>query len=230
MVFFLTPSTVLNRSVLETRRLPKRIFDRGQTVIPRGGVFSRVFWRFVFEHVLTRYLIALLPFPALLIAFPDMALPISQAPLFMFAAVYVVETRLLAVPKDKRDALIPEADAARTLDALSARGRGVLQRIAADAGLTTGGLHLVIEQSPLARVAPFTLVSVQVDGDVPHLMDLTAAQRDMIATTLFDDDLTERTLQRTNLRENLFLRDVAFDAGTVSAHARLAALARARAS
>jgi hypothetical protein len=106
----------------------------------------------------------------------------------------------------------------------------VLQRIAADAGLTTGELHLVIEQSPLARVAPFTLVSVQVDGDAPYLMDLTAAQRDMIATTLFDDDLTERTLQRTNLRENLFLRDVAFDAGTVSAHARLAALARARAS
>ena len=42
-------------------------------------------------------------------------------------------------------------------------------------------------------------------------------------------ELTEADLQRANLRENRYLRDIAFEARAVSGHARIAALAAARA-
>jgi len=80
-----------------------------------------------------------------------------------------------------------------------------------------------------ARVPPLTLVSVQIDGARREVLALTASERAMIAAELFDAGLTEADLQRANLRENRYIRDIAFEARAVSGHARIAALAAARA-
>ncbi len=226
MVFILAPSTVLNKAVFELRHIPRKVFERS-FLWPRGTVTRKVFWRFVFEHQLARYLIALLPFPGLLLAFPEAALAIGQAPLAMFAAVYFVETKVLAISnKDKREALISDADMARGLDALAARGRKVLTRLAAEHGLEDAELHLVVEQSELARIAPITVVSVQIEGDDARFLDVEAGQQAMMAETLFDEAFSERDLQLINQRAQVFLREVVFEARKVSAHARLAAMAR----
>lgn len=231
MLFFLTPSTVSNASATVLRRVPRQTLDRGIPIWPRGSLRSKVFWRLTFEHVLTRYTLAVLPFPALLLAYPDMALPISQAPLAMFAAVYFVETRYFAIsdPQDRK-ALLTEAQVARGLDQLAARGRKVLTRLAAARGLQDGALHLVVEQSALARIAPFTLISVQQAGETPAFVDLTEEERAESAATLFDEAFSERDLQRLNLCQNQFLREVVLDARSLSAHARLAGLAAQRKS
>ena len=83
----------------------------------------------------------------------------------------------------------------------------------------------VVEQSALAKVPPLTLISVQIDDGTPRILDLTPEERDALASAIFDADLTEQQLHRANLAENEFLRDTLLDAATVSAHARLAAMA-----
>jgi hypothetical protein len=142
----------------------------------------------------------------------------------MFGLVYLIETRVLAIPSpEKRRALIDPADAARGLDLLAVRGRRILAGIAAGRGLTEGALTLVVEQSGMARVAPLTIVSVQT-ATGPSYLDLDEGERAAIAE-LFADGLDERLLQRINLSEDRFVRTVAFEAKAVSAHARLAAMA-----
>jgi hypothetical protein len=111
----------------------------------------------------------------------------------------------------------------RTLDTLRFRARKLLGKIAARRGLAAGDLHLVVEQSELARMTPMTLVSVQAASARPELLALDPEERDWLET-LFDADLTERDLHLANLREDVFIRDTGFDARGVSAHARLAAL------
>ena len=73
-------------------------------------------------------------------------------------------------------------------------------------------------------MTPLTLVSVQTDTPGPALLDLDPADRAVIVEGLFAEDLTERDLHLANMRENVFVRDVAFDTRGVSAHARLSAL------
>jgi hypothetical protein len=227
MIFIVTPDTVLNRSALETRRVPKPILGRGITLVPRRQVFSRLTLRLIFEHALPRYLIALWPFPVAMLIWPHLALPISQAPLLMFLLIWIVETRVLTIPRDARAGLIGEVEAERALDTLRVRSTSLLTRIAAGRRITSGDLHLVVEQSELAKVPPLTLISVQCDGDQPRLLDLDLAERAMIAAELFDDTLSERLLQRVNQSQHEFLRDCILDPATISAHARLAAMARA---
>jgi hypothetical protein len=123
---------------------------------------------------------------------------------------------------------VSEVEAARALDTFRVRGSSVLSRIAAGRGMTRGELHLAVEQSELARVVPLTVVSVQLAGPPARVLDLTDAEVRMIEEELFAEGLDERLLQRVNLAQNTFLRSVAFDASTVSAHARLEALATAR--
>jgi hypothetical protein len=172
--------------------------------------------------------IALAPFPVAMLIRPDLALPISQAPILMFGIVIWIETSVLSVPTAaRRRALIDPDVAARGLDALNARARHLLTRIAARRNITEGRLHLVIEQSAMARVAPLTLVSVQAEAPAPAVHDLDAAEIAMLETELFDADLTEALLHRINLAENTFLRDLPLEARSVSAHARLAAMAAA---
>jgi hypothetical protein len=228
LILYAAPSRVLNRSVLEITAPPRKFLGRGFGIVPRGTVLRGGFWRLVVEYQLLRYLVALFPFPVAMLVWPHLALPISQAPLLMFLLVYFVESRVLAVPKEARKHLIPEIEAARALDTFRVRGAAVLSRIAAGRGLASGELHLAVEQSELARVAPLTVVSVQVDGRPATVLDLTDVEVKMIESELFADGLDERLLQRVNLAENTFLRSVAFDASTVSAHARLEALATAR--
>jgi hypothetical protein len=220
-MFLLTRDTVLNPGALEIRSVPRRFLGRA-TLWPAGGPLG-LWARVAFEVELWRYLAALLPFALAAVLWPQYAIGIAQAPLPMLIVVYLVEVRLLRIPKDRRSALVGSAEAERGLDLLAQRGRQLLARIAAGRGIATGGLHLVVEQSDLARVPPLTLVSVQAEAG-PELLRLTRDERTAIRETLFAPPLTERDLLRINLAQNQMLRDVALEAATVSAHARLEAL------
>lgn len=222
-MFIVSRDTVLNPSALEVRTLPRRFLGR-VTLWPRGagvGLWLRV----VFEVELWRYLLALLPFALGAVIWQDYALAIAQAPLPMFMLLYFVEARFLRVPKARRAGLIDAAAADRGLDLLRARSLSLLTRIAAGRALTGGTLHLVVEQSDMARVPPLTYVSVQSD-DGPELLRLTATERAMIADELFQPPLTESALRLINQRDDLGLRDIMLEPGRVSAHARMAALMR----
>ena len=94
--------------------------------------------------------------------------------------------------------------------------------------MTGGELHLMIEQSGLMRVPPLTFLSVQAGGERPHYLSLNAAERADLCDTLFAAGLTETGLQRAQLAQNRLETSVAFDPAAVSAHDRLAAMARAR--
>jgi hypothetical protein len=228
LILYAAPSRILNPAVLEITSPPRKFLGRGFGIVPRETVTHAGFWRLVVEFQLLRYLVALTPFPVAMLIWPHLALPISQAPLLMFLLVWLVESRVLSVPKDARPRLIGEVEAARALDTFRVRGAAVLSRIAAGRGMTSGELHLAVEQSELARVIPLTVVSVQLSGPPASVLDLTDAEVKLIERELFSNGFDERLLQRVNLAQNTFLRSVAFDASMVSAHARLEALATAR--
>ena len=230
-MFVVTPSTVVNPRALRLTRVGSQMLGRGLRVIPRKPLFRAVFWRIVFDQAPLRYVIALSPFPVAMLIRPDLALAISQAPLLMFAIVFMVESTFLSVTTpEKRRKLIAEADAARGLDMLTLRARDALARIAAGRDMQSEDLHLVVEQSGLARVPVLTLVSVQVaqEGGRPLLLDLDEDERAMLEERLFVHGLDERLLHRINLAENRFVRSVAFEARAVSAHQRLMAKAGRR--
>lgn len=220
-MFIVTRDTVLNPSALEMRTLPRKFLGR-VTLWPAGG-HPGLWLRVVLEVELWRYLLALVPFGVAAVIFPDYAIAIAQAPLPMLILVYFVESRLLRVPKARRAELMPRAEVDRGLDVLRSRGVQILTRIAASRGLTQGTLHLVIEQSDLWRAPPLTYVSVQSE-DGPEILRLTGDERALLAETLFQSPLTEADLLRLNVADGSHLRDIAFDCGRVSAHARLAAL------
>jgi hypothetical protein len=224
-MFIVTPSTVWNPAALETRSLPKRIFGR-VSLIPRRGATAGLWARLIFESQVLRFFAALAPFVVAMLIWPELALPIAQAPLFMLMVVGFVELKVLRISKEKRPAILPEDEAARILDLFRFRALATLRKIAAAQGLSTGEITLVVEQSELANVAPLTLVSLQREDPEPEVLDPGTEERRIIAETLFAEGLTERALHRANLRADEFLRMVSFDARGVSAHARLAAALR----
>jgi hypothetical protein len=224
-VFVLTPTTVLNPKALAERPVPKPVLGKGLGALPKGQMLRGPFWRMVFEHSLPRYLVALAPFPAAILIWPDLALPISQAPLLMIGLVLFLETSVLSIGSPDRRRRMADADeAARALDLLRVRGRAVLTRIAAGRGMGQGVLTLVVEQSAMARVRPLTLVRVRQEGEVPEVLELTPKERGLLEAGLFGEGLEEGLLHRVNTAENVFLRTVALDAREISAHARLAAM------
>lgn len=227
MIFLLSPSSIANPDVLRNPRPPKPVLGRGFAIRPRGALLSPAFRRLLFEQSLTRYLVALAPFPIAMAIWPELALPISQAPVLMFGIVLFIETSVLSVPTpEKRRKLIDRDAAEAGLDRLRARGREALARIAARRDLQEGTLHLVIEQSAMARVPPFTIVSLQYEGPRgPAVLDPDPFEAALMVEGVFGDGIDERLLQRINLAENRFLRSVSIDVRSVSAHARLAALA-----
>jgi hypothetical protein len=220
-MLLVAPNTVLNPAALETRQVPKKIFGRIAVLPRRAGPAT---WaRIALDVQILRYLLALAPFVLAMAIWPRLAFPIAQAPILMVLLVGVVEMRVLRPTKAGRARLIDADAAARGLDTLRFRARAALTRIAARKGIEQDRLHLVVEQSELARVPPLTLVSVQLDGPEPRLLPLDAEERAILSDGLFDAELTERDLLRINLREESFLRDVSLEARAVSAHARLAA-------
>lgn len=221
-MFIVCPSTVWNSAALETRSVPKRMIGR-IAILPRAGVSGHTIARLIFEVQVLRFFIALAPFIIAMLIWPHLALPISQAPIPMLFLIYFVETRVLNMPKEKRAALIDEDDMQRTLDALDFNARRLLTRIGARQDLTEGMLHLVIEQSEMARVPPLTLVSVQIDGAETRVLDLDATDRALIDEMLFDESLTPAQVHLVTLRQNQNLRSVAIDLRDISAHARMAA-------
>ncbi|OAN76810.1 hypothetical protein A8B78_15075 [Jannaschia sp. EhC01] len=219
-MIILSPETVLNPSVLETRSLPKKVIGRVQ-ILPRGAALST--WiRLIFEVQFLRYLFALLPFLALILFSRDLALPVTQAPLAMILVIGVVELKVLRLSKPARERLMTQADADRIHDAFAFRAKALLRRIAARRGIAAGELRLLADQSELARVAPLTFVSIQSADPSPHIVALAPEDREILRG-LFDESLSENDLQRANLRVDDALRDVRLDAEGVSAHARLAA-------
>jgi hypothetical protein len=222
-MFIVSPDTVTRPSMLEMRQLPRRFLGRG-LLIPRRGGSAAHLARMVFEVEILRYLGALLPFALAALIWKDQALAIAQAPLLMVFVVYAVEMKFLRVPPARRAGLIDEAETERGLDLLAVRGRAILTWIAAGRGMMQGHLHLVIEQSELNRLPPLTYVSVQSE-DGPEVIGLSADEEALIRETLFQPPLDERRLHLINLSQDDCLRDIALDARTISAHARLAAMA-----
>lgn len=220
-MFIVTPETVLNRSALEMRQVPRKFLGRVTLWPARGG--AGLWLRVFLEVEIWRYLLALVPFAVAAVIWPDYAIAIAQAPLPMLILVYFVESRLLRLPKARRMALMDRAEVERGLDLLRARSVQILTKIAAGRGLTSGTLHLVLEQSDMWRAPPLTYVSVQSEQG-PEILRLSAGERALIRDSLFQPPLTEADLLRLNLADGTHLRDIAFDAGRVSGHARLAAL------
>lgn len=209
--------------MLEMRQLPRRFLGRG-LLLPRRGGSAGLLARLIFEVEILRYLGALLPFVFAALIWRDQALAIAQAPLLMVFVVYAVEMRVLRVPKARRAALIDPAEAERGLDLLTVRARAILTRIGAGRGLAQGHLHLVVEQSELHRVPPLTYVSVQSE-EGPEVIALSPDEEALIRATLFQPPLDERRLHLINQSQDEFLRDVGLDLRSISAHARLAAMA-----
>ncbi|MEM1362902.1 MAG: hypothetical protein AAGF94_14505 [Pseudomonadota bacterium] len=221
--FVVAPETVWNPGALEFSSAPRKILQRG-LLMPRREFRWGLIGRILFESQVLRFLTVLLPFVFAMLIWPELALPISQAPLPMFIAIGFVELRVLRPTKEKRATLMSDADLARTLDTLNYRGRRILTQIAAGRALETGVLYLVVEQSDMAKVPPLTIASVQSDSGKSRLVSLTAEEREIIRDELFDGDFTEDQLLLANLRESAEIRSVSFDTRGVSAHARLSAL------
>ncbi|MEM6375974.1 MAG: hypothetical protein AAF686_07005 [Pseudomonadota bacterium] len=222
-LFILSPDTVWNASALDFRSAPRKILER-MTLWPTAQAGRGLFWRIVFESQILRFSIALSPFVIVMLIWPSMALPVSQAPVLMLIFIGFIEMRVLRVPRHKRKEVTTPDAAAQALDTLNFRGRDLLARIAAKRGLQEGELFLVVDQSDLAGVTPLTLVSVQTSFGQTRLLPLDAEERGWIADTLFDAAFREEDLHKANLRENEFLRSVAFNTGAVTAQARLDAL------
>ncbi len=204
---------------------------RAQTVLPRGLVADRTFWRILLEYPFLRYAIVLFPIPVAILVWPHLALPISGAPLLMFLLVLYVEGNVLSVPTAaRRRALIDAAEADRGLDLLAVRARAALTRIAAGRGMAAGRLTLVIEQSPMAAMPPLTLASLRDEaGTILPLSATEAADiRGILDPAPGPGRLDARLLHRINLSRAETLRAFALDAAAIPAHARLAAMARAR--
>ncbi len=232
MIFLVTPDTVSNRLALKGGSPPRKILTGLRSVFPAGLILDPIWWRLALEYPLLRYTFALSPFPAAILIWPDLALPISGAPLLMFLFINFVEGNILSISNpDKRRKLLPEDEVARRRDLFENRARTLLTRLAAARGMTEGEITLVVEQSPMAPVPPLTVISVQAEVEGAPVLALDAEERRMVTTELFDEfhgsgKLTERCLHRLSLRENRFLHAVTLDARAISAHARMAALAR----
>jgi hypothetical protein len=227
MVYVVTPSAVLKPSALAGRKVPRPLLRAGLGLAPRTRPFGRETRRLLFQHALARYVAALLPFPVAALTWPELALPISQAPLLMLILVLYIETSVLSIGSpEKRRALVPPDEIARTGDLFAARARDLLVRIAARRNLATGTLHLVAEQSGMARVPPFTIVSLQSESG--EILEPDPHERSLLEAGLFDATFPEARLHLVNLATDTFQRSVALDARTVSGHARLAAMAAVR--
>jgi hypothetical protein len=230
MLVVVTPSTVRRPRALAQAAPGRPLLRHPLAMVPRGGRPVGLVVRLLFELSLVRYVVALTPFPVAMLIWPELALPISQAPILMMGLLLFIETNVLSVPTaEKRRGLVDAAAAARGLDLMQARAREVLTRIAAGRDLADGVLHLVVEQSAMARVRPLTVVSVQREGAEPPVLELDGEERAWLAG-LFDEGsgegFGEAALQRINLAENRFQRAYALEARSVSAHARLAAMGR----
>ena len=221
--FVLTPDTIWNPGAFGFRTAPRKILDR-IAILPRREAGAGIVFRVILENQLLRYCTALLPFVLAMVIWPNLALPISQAPLPMLLVIGVVELKVLRMSKEKRQKLVSEDDAARTLDTLAFRGRAILSKIAAKHPDLNGELYLVVDQSELANVPPLSILSVQLSEGDRRLMPLQAEERALLRDTLFDEAFTEQALHRVNMRENTFMRSVAFNTRGVTAHARLAAI------
>ena len=221
-MFIITPQTVSRPAALGFSQLPRRFLGH-VFVWPRGEGGIRLKLRLIFEVEALRYIAALSPFVVAALIWQNSALAIAQAPVPMVLVVYLVEMRLLRPSAKARASLMEPADRDRALDLLAARGRQILTRIAAGRRMTQGVLHLVIEQSELARVAPLTLVSVQW-SEGPEALDLTSDERALIRDTLFASPLTEVAMQKLSLARNETVHSVELELRSIPAHARMAAL------
>jgi hypothetical protein len=220
-MFILTPSTVVNARALRRCTATGVMRRAGTLVFPRKLMLSPTFWRLMLDSSLVRHALILAPIPIAMLLMPEFAeIGLAVAPVLLLAAL-IVEGNVL--PVTARPGEDDHVD--RGLDMLSQRGRAILTRIAAGRGMMKGRLVLVVEQSDLARLRPLTFVSVQ-DAETRAVLDLTSEERAMLREGLFDRGFDEGALLRINLVQKKPLRSVALEASSISAHARLAGMAR----
>lgn len=225
-MFILTPRTIRNRAALEVRQIPRRFLGR-IFVWPRAGSW-RLKARVIFEIELLRYLVALAPFAVMALIWRSSALAIAQAPALMVLVIYGVEMRYLRLTPAARARLLSSAERDRFHDLLAVRARAILTRIGAGRRMMAGQLHLVIEQSELARVPPLTIVTVQADGTTPgqtgaEIVDLSDKEMALIHKTLFAAPLTEAVMQRLTLSGKDTVTVTCLELRAISAHDRMAA-------
>ncbi len=224
-MFIVTPKTVNASAALKMKQVPRKFVNR-VSLFPRPGQGQGTTLRMVFEVQTFRYTLPLLPFLAIGLTWQNTALALAQAPILMVLLIGMVEMKLLRLSPKARAALIDETGAERGLDLLRVRSVSLLTRVAAGQGITSGMMHMVVEQSELARLPPLTYVSVQFEpeGGGPVFLDLTKAEMAMIREELLAAPLDEQELYRINMMQGKSLRMTSFDPAQVSAHARLAAL------
>jgi hypothetical protein len=218
-MLIVTKDTIANRSALDTSSLPKQFLGRALVVPRDGGHILRM----IVELQALRYLVTLAPFIIAPLMFRNLAMPVMQAPALMLVLIAFVELKVLRMSKSARAKLLDADEADRRLDILTFRARVCLRKIAAQQGISLGQLRLVIEQSELARLPPLTLVSIQSETPKPHLLTLNAAARAVLQDGLFDNQFSEHDLLAVNHRADVYLRDIAQEAGAVSAQTRMAA-------
>lgn len=218
-MLIVTKDTIANRSALDTSSLPKQFLGRA-LVVPRD--WGQIL-RMIVELQALRYLVTLAPFIIAPLMSRNLAMPVMQAPALMLVLIAFVELKVLRLSKSARAKLLDADQMDRRLDTLTFRARACLRKIAAQQGITSGQLRLVIEQSELARLPPLTLVSVQSESPNPHLLTLDPVARAVLQDGLFDDQFSEHDLLAVNHHADVYLRDIAQEAGAVSAQTRLAA-------
>lgn len=203
------------------------MLGRGLRLVPRRPLSHPMLWRIVLDQAPLRLFVGMAPLP-LAVALPaSLALPLT--PVLMVAAILAAERLFFSAG---RGAAMGEAEAGRALDLLRVRARDALARIVAGRDTASEPLHLVVEQSPLARLPVLTLVSVQAPGASGGRLEpveLSERERAVLREHLFDDELGEACLHRVNCAQNRFVREIPFEAGSVTAHARLMAKAGRRA-
>lgn len=228
-MFIITPKTIRNHAALEVRQIPRRFLGR-IFVWPRAGSW-RLKARVIFEIELLRYLVALAPFAIMALVWRSSALAIAQAPALMVLVIYGFEMRYLRLTPAARSRLLSDAERDRLSDLLAVRARAILTRIGAARRMMTGQLHLVIEQSELARVPPLTIVTIQADQTIPgqkgaEIIDLSDKEMAFIQETLFAQPLTEASMQSLTLSSKDTVSVTSLELRSIPAHDRMAVLTR----
>ena len=138
---------------------------------------------------------------AVLIVAPAHPAVLSLTPVALGLAIVAIEGYALRRSPEARRARVSGSAAVATLLRFSDRAKAALQRIVARQAETRGQAILMIECSPLDRLSPAIVITVQCDVPDPRVLDLTAEDRlDLVC--LFDTDLTEDCLSSALARED----------------------------
>lgn len=198
-MFVITRPTVAPQCDLQISAVPTPLHAARSVAfrdLPMGARMRLGLERTVFRYGLLSGLAC-----ALLLLAPRHPAILSLTPIALFMAIVATEGYALRRSPEARRARVSEAVAVAQLQRFSKRAKTALHRIAARHETARGVLTLVVERSPLDRLSPVTVMSVQCDVPDARVLDLTAADRlDLVC--LFDHALTEADLAGALARDD----------------------------